>query len=168
MGHASILDQFDDELDTLKALRALVKRLLKDLFANGPVPIHDIRARVKSRDSLERKLLKDPTKYLQLSDITDVCAARVITYVEDQVDAVAAVIEREFEIDWANSIDKRKATEPDRFGYTSLHYICSLSPARAALTENTRFAGRKFEIQPVDSSTRVGPDRTRLAVQERT
>jgi len=147
MSHASILDQFDDELEILTALSALVKRLLKDLFIDGPVPIHSIRARVKPRDSLERKLLKDPAKYLQLADITDVCAARVITYFEDQVDAVAEVIEREFEIDRANSIDKRKATEPDRFGYTSLHYICGLSPARAALTENTRFAGRKFEIQ---------------------
>ncbi len=57
------------------------------------------------------------------------------------------LITKQFRIDWKNSVDKRAAMEPTQFGYLSLHYIVSLSPARARLTEYKRFAKLKAEVQ---------------------
>ena len=80
-------------------------------------------------------------------DITDICGIRLITFFEDEVDAVGAVIKREFTIDQRNSTDKRSLLDPDRFGYLSLHFVASLSSERLQLTEYRRFGGIKLEIQ---------------------
>ncbi|MER8529811.1 hypothetical protein [Mesorhizobium sp. M1272] len=50
-------------------------------------------------------------------------------------------------IDRENSIDKTQASEPDRFGYSSIHYIASYGGQRDTLPEYKRFAGMKLEIQ---------------------
>jgi hypothetical protein len=72
---------------------------------------------------------------------------RVITHFADEVDKIGTLIEREFVIDPDKSVDKRKLLDPDRFGYLSLHYICSLSSDRIKLAENRRFRELTFEIQ---------------------
>jgi len=85
--------------------------------------------------------------YNSLSDLTDVAAVRVTTYFSEDLNTVASKIEQEFNVDWPNSIDKRTAHEPDRFGYQSVHFVVSISEARCALAEYSRFRGFKLEIQ---------------------
>jgi putative GTP pyrophosphokinase len=52
-----------------------------------------------------------------------------------------------FELDSARSVDKRKALDPDRFGYISLHFICRIRKERASLTEYREFRGVCCEVQ---------------------
>ena len=63
-------------------------------------------------------------KYKSLADITDIIGLRVITFYLDDVDVVASVVERLFDVDWDNTVDKRRLHALDSFGYQSLHYIC--------------------------------------------
>lgn len=84
--------------------------------------------------------------YNRLADVTDVVGIRVITHFESEVHAVSSLIEKEFEIDWENSVDKGKTLAPESFGYRSLHYICTLKD-KGLEAENERFRGLKFEIQ---------------------
>lgn len=121
--------------------------LVKELVRSHEISIHNTSYRVKSEKSLTGKIAKKIDKYRDINDITDVVGLRVITYYESDVDLVAKVIEDNFNVDLDNSIDKRKAHEPDRFGYLSLHYVISLSEDRAQLAEYKDFVGIRFELQ---------------------
>jgi putative GTP pyrophosphokinase len=96
---------------------------------------------------LERKYLDNITKYLSLDAITDLAGVRIITYFEDEVHKVAEIVQREFDIDTANSSDKKDLLDPDRFGYLSLHYVVKFHAERLGLTEYRGFASHKAEIQ---------------------
>ena len=72
---------------------------------------------------------------------------RGITYFEDNVRDLSKIIERKFDIDTTNSLNKRDLLVPDRFGYLSLHYVVKLSASRLALTEYRAFHSLKAELQ---------------------
>ncbi|MDZ8033525.1 hypothetical protein [Nostoc sp. DedSLP04] len=142
----NILNEYDNSLKILDKLETKVKELLKDLLEPNKANIHTISSRIKSKDSLSKKIERK-NKYSYLRDITDIVGFRVITLYSDTVDEVAKVVESEFKIDEQNSIDKRKVLEPNRFGYLSLHYVAYLSDIRGQLTENSSVSDFRFEIQ---------------------
>ncbi|MEU5913635.1 hypothetical protein [Micromonospora sp. NPDC047527] len=138
---------WDANVARLNALGPLVKGLVSSLLESVDIRPHSIDYRVKEKSSALRKFQNKSGRYGSLMDLTDLLGVRVITYFEDEVDKVASLIENDFEIDWENSIDKRKTLAPDRFGYLSLHYIVRLHDKRSHLVEYRRFADVRFEIQ---------------------
>ena len=127
--------------------RRVAEHLLRELLTTEDLRVHSITHRVKTKKSLERKISEKASEYQSLDDVHDLLGCRVITYFPDEVDAVAAVVEREFAVDWPNSVDKRALLDPDRFGYLSLHYVVTFNDSRVALAEYARFGGCRFEIQ---------------------
>lgn len=142
-----ILEKYDSDRHLYAALCDSLVPLIDALLSHSGIRVHSITKRVKDRGSLDRKISKEGKSYTSLSEVTDVVGIRIITYLADDVDKVAELIEREFEIDRDNSVDKRAALDPDRFGYLSLHHVVSLSDERSRLTEYRRFPGLKAEIQ---------------------
>ena len=141
--------EFEDAYRTQLGLRSdlgtTVERILRELLEAEAISTLSITHRVKTRESALKKLA---TKSLtSIEQMTDVIGLRVITYLRDEVDAVARLVEREFKIDTENSVDKRAALDPDRFGYLSVHYVASLSAARVSLPEYRRFDDVRFELQ---------------------
>ena len=55
--------------------------------------------------------------------------------------------EQLFDVDWANSVDKRQMHHFDSFGYNSLHYICSLPESRCQQLGNPQLHQLRFELQ---------------------
>lgn len=108
---------------------------------------HSITYRVKSLDSANRKLASKPERYKDITDLTDLLGLRLITYFDDDVDRVSEIIQTEFDVDEDNSIDKRKALDPDRFGYVSVHFILSMNDTRSGLLEYSSDGEFKFELQ---------------------
>ena len=106
-----------------------------------------LRTASKSEASASKKIQKDGSKYTTLLDLHDFLGIRITTYFVSQMDQVAALIEREFEIDSDRSSDKRSTTDPDRFGYVSLHYVIKLGPNRRDLGEWAPFKDMVAEIQ---------------------
>ena len=60
---------------------------------------------------------------------------------------IAGFVEEEFEVDRANSVDKRELIDPEKFGYLSLHYVVKLPSFRLQLIEYQRFKDCQAEIQ---------------------
>lgn len=144
---AEILKNYDQKTALFLDFKNNCHRLIAELLRLETISVHSVTARVKERQKLEEKLEREGKNYDVLDDVTDVVGVRIITHFEDEVDKVGSLIEKEFVIDEAKSADKRKLLDPDRFGYLSLHYICSLSSDRLKLAENRRFKDLVFEIQ---------------------
>ena len=122
----SILDEYRRDLPLFQEAAGTVTSQIKSTLADAGVLVAAVESRVKAYDSLYGKLELKGHKYRSLADITDILGLRVITFYIDDVDKVASAIERLYEVDWENSVDKRKLLEIDTFGYLSLHYICFL------------------------------------------
>ena len=121
-----ILDEYREQLPVFEQMKTEVLRVLREALDRSGLVVTAIEARIKTEESLRGKLALKGAKYATLSDITDILGARIITFYTDDVDRIAAMAEQLFEIDWDNSVDKRRLHQLDSFGYNSLHYICRL------------------------------------------
>lgn len=141
----NLVEEYRKKFALFGNLREQMEPLIIQLLKNQNIKYHLITSRTKEIDSLEKKIATKQI-YSKLSQITDLVGCRIITYFEDEVDRIAQIIVKEFDVDTENSIDKR-AVEFDRFGYSSLHYIVSINTSRLKQAEYSKFVGYKFEIQ---------------------
>lgn len=121
-----ILEEYRTKLPVFEQLKTVVLEQLRRCLDENNIVVSGLEARVKTEKSLSGKLELKGYKYNTLDDITDILGARIITYFSDEVDLISALVEKLFDIDWENSVDKRKMLETDRFGYLSLHYVCRI------------------------------------------
>ena len=120
----SLLREYRENLPLFKeACKQLTDRIA-EILRDAGILVASVESRVKTESSLAGKLELKGAKYKTLADITDIVGLRVITFYLDDVDKVTSAVERHFEVDWNNSVDKRKLHEVDSFGYLSLHYVC--------------------------------------------
>jgi len=143
----ALLLQWGREAPHWQELGAAVHALLGAALREAGVAVHSVNFRVKDPEHLKEKLGRPEKEYDALHDVTDLLGLRVITYFEDDVDRVAALIDREFSVDAARSVDRRQTQEPDRFGYAAVHKICTLLPRRLEQPGYSAFEGMFFEIQ---------------------
>ena len=126
-----ILEEYNEQVDDFKKLEKKVLKILQKIVKDSNVRVYEINHRIKEKESLVGKLERKGDKYTSLSDITDILGFRIVCFFSDDVDVLAKKIESQMEIDWDESIDKRKFLNTNSFGYLSVHYIC--------ISENKRF-----------------------------
>ena len=142
-----LLQQYRQLLPIYEQMVEIISEKLTEFFAEAGIIVAAVEHRVKKENSLAGKLQLKGSKYNSVHDVTDIVGIRVITFYTDDVDKVASVLERLFEIDWDNSVDKRKMLEIDRFGYLSLHYVCRIPEALYKDPEMPQFNQIRFELQ---------------------
>ena len=120
----AIMEEYREQRPMFLKAESQIKQRLRDCLAEAGILVASVVSRVKTENSLAGKLELKGSKYKSLADITDILGLRVITFYFDDVDIVASAVERLFEVDWENSVDKRRLHALDSFGYQSLHYIC--------------------------------------------
>ena len=120
-----ILQEYRDHLPEFQEQAQAIQNTLRTTLEKVGIVVASMESRVKTEESLAGKLELKGAKYKSLADLTDIVGLRVITFYSEDVDKVASAVDRLFNIDWENSVDKRKLLEIDTFGYLSLHYICS-------------------------------------------
>lgn len=136
----ALLQQYREQVLALEQLSKIVYDQLRQVLHEQSVELSAIEYRVKTEHSLAGKLERKGDKYASLEDITDLVGLRIITFYTDDVDKVAAIVQQLYDVDWTNSIDKRKAHELTSFGYNSLHYICRLKGGSAPFEIQMRTA----------------------------
>lgn len=143
----SLVAQYSSSIAFYEAVTSQFQSMLSLLLGQETLHIHSISGRTKDSQSLRGKIARHKNKYKQLTDITDLCGFRIVTYYEDEVDKIAALLRRYFSIDEENSVDKRKKLAADEFGYTSLHLIVNLPVNAKGICLSTRDKICKVEIQ---------------------
>jgi ppGpp synthetase/RelA/SpoT-type nucleotidyltranferase len=92
-------------------------------------PLAIVQTRPKAIAGFAEKIIRkravgnDP-----VSEFTDLCGGRVITHLPSEVKAVCEFIEKNFDIDWDNSVDVSQRLRTAEFGYRSIHYIVKFKP----------------------------------------
>lgn len=138
---------------TYQDFASIVKDILVRSLKHQNVLVHSIESRAKEIDSFGKKAIRpDPSdpenpKYPDPThDITDLAAARVITFFLSTQQQTDAVITSEFEIIEKNDRGG-EATGEARLGYQSIHYLVKLKENRLQLPEYARFRGLVAELQ---------------------
>ena len=142
-----LLSEFHDMRSQLEQLSEGVYALLCRILKEQGIELNAVEHRVKTEKSLAGKLEKKGDKYHSLTDVTDLVGLRIVTFYTDDVDKVAAIVKRLFDVDWQNSIDKRKLHELTSFGYNSLHYVCRLKEDQQIIDSTSPAVKVPFEIQ---------------------
>ena len=142
-----ILDEYRELMPTYEKMQEIVLARLHRALEENNILVTAVEGRVKSEKSLAGKLELKGAKYHTISDITDLVGIRVITFYTDEVDKIAALAENIFEVDWENSVDKRKMHELNSFGYMSLHYICRIPESVYADPQHPELNHLRFELQ---------------------
>jgi ppGpp synthetase/RelA/SpoT-type nucleotidyltranferase len=142
-----ILEEYREKMPVFQKMRTVVMDLVQRCLTENNIIVAGVDSRIKTEKSLIGKLELKGHKYHTLSDITDILGVRIITFYSDEVDVISALSEQLFKIDWENSVDKRKMLEIDRFGYMSLHYICSVPKSKYYDPDMPELNEIRFELQ---------------------
>ena len=142
-----LLSEFHTLRPQLNQLSEGVYHLLCSVLKEQGIELNAIEHRVKTEHSLTGKLERKGDKYHRLDDITDLVGLRIVTFYTDDVDKVAAIVKNLFDVDWQNSVDKRKLHQLTSFGYNSLHYVCRLKQGQQGIDCSKEAAAMPFEIQ---------------------
>lgn len=142
-----IMEEYHDMRPIYLKLRDVAMEQIKAVLEGNRASVTAVESRVKDEKSLAGKLALKGGKYATLSDVTDIVGTRIVAYYSDDVDRVASYIEKVFEVDWENSVDKRKMHQLDSFGYNSLHYICRIPKSLYEDKQCPEINELRFEIQ---------------------
>lgn len=142
-----ILEQYRENMPAYKKMERIVHDVLEESLKAQGIYINALETRVKTEKSLAGKLELKGSKYRDITDLTDIVGARVITFYIDEVDKIAALVDKVFNVDWKHSVDKRKMHELNTFGYSSLHYICRIPKERYFDPQMPQINELRFELQ---------------------
>ncbi len=142
-----LLEEYRQQRPLYELLQQVTMERLRELVKQSAIEVNSMEIRIKTEESLVGKLKRKGQKYNSLSDITDILGIRVIAFYNEDVDRIASIVENLFEIDWPNSVDKRKMHQFDSFGYNSLHYICRIPTALYQNPAHPELNEIRFELQ---------------------
>jgi ppGpp synthetase/RelA/SpoT-type nucleotidyltranferase len=130
-----------------------VANILTEALTRKGVKVHSIQGRAKELESFGQKVMRhsdtepEVPKYASpMKDITDLAAARVITFFPRTTDEVETCLNTEFTI--TEKVDHTaQLQQEERLGYQSVHYLVRLKEDRTRLPEYGRFSGMIVEVQ---------------------
>jgi predicted RNase H-like nuclease/ppGpp synthetase/RelA/SpoT-type nucleotidyltranferase len=124
--------------------------LVQGLLDEAGINYLSVTGRTKSVASFAEKCARTkagtPLYTDPLTQITDLLGVRVITYVRDDVDAVAEVLTEQVIVHDDRDWGQQTASE-GRFGYASRHLMIGLDPVRASHPDFAHLRGHAVQVQ---------------------
>ena len=142
-----LLEEYRAHLPIYKLLQQVVMEKMQELVEHSGLELNSMESRIKGEASLAGKLERKGAKYKTITDITDIFGARIIAFYNEDVDRIASIAEALFDVDWPNSVDKRKMHQVTSFGYNSLHYICRVPKSLYFNPDYPQLNEIPFELQ---------------------
>ena len=141
-----IIKQYHDNQEIYRSLKHDIEDIFTRIINTNHFRISNMAIRIKSEDALMKKITYK-NRYIDINEITDVVACRIITLFENDVDRIYECVKDNFEIVEYN--DKRKKNYDDRidFGYNSLHLLIKFNSERCSLIEYADYKDIVFELQ---------------------
>lgn len=141
-----VISEFELLRPKLERFTNKIESLLKELLESQKLEFHLIESRTKGVNSFNEKITRSSKTYKNpLSEVTDLCGLRIITFYQDHADAIGKLIQKEFIVDTERST--LHASQGAEFGYRSSHFVINLSPSRANLPEWAMYETYCAEIQ---------------------
>ncbi len=101
-----IMDDYNSAKDSYIKLGDLVHKKLANAMEEADVRVMGVEHNVKDEKAIESMLYKDADRYQGLADITSVVTVKVICYFKDEVDTIPEIIEKNFNIESENAMDR--------------------------------------------------------------
>jgi putative GTP pyrophosphokinase len=140
--------EYENLRPTINAYTEKLGTLLKDLIARHNIKPQSVEHRTKTIESFREKINRPGKKYSDpIKQLTDLSGHRIVVYYLADIEKISKIIQDEFCIDTAASLDKRDDLAPNEFGYLSRHHIISLKAPRTSLPEWSEWSNIKAEIQ---------------------
>jgi putative GTP pyrophosphokinase len=136
----------DASLPRHDRLTRAVVSIVENVLGEQQIPYLAVSGRTKDKASalekIKRKGYVDPR-----AQLTDLSGVRIVVYFESDIQRVAALVNKAFNVDHANSLDKESLLSTNQMGYRSVHFVCDLGDKRAAVDEYKGISDLKFEFQ---------------------
>lgn len=149
-----IIADYINKKDIYKEFSRIVHDLMfhtvKSLENGVEMKCQHISSREKSleklKEKIDRKAKKEGKIYKNLEDVEDLAGVRVVFYLESDKDKFISYLIDEFNISYSNIDQKNKKN-----GYRATHIIFELDEKRKKLSEYSKYAELKCEIQVTSS-----------------
>ncbi|MBF0419457.1 MAG: hypothetical protein HQL78_04760 [Magnetococcales bacterium] len=138
LGKGEILDQY--------LLRLTI--FIEDIVTTNKLEVYDIAGRVKSLESLKRKLASDDVgSIVSVKEINDLIGLRVVVHCLNEVLPVVKVIRENFKVLHCLEPTNILNLNPGYSGYPMHVLVVELPENRQKFLEYERFSGYKIEVQ---------------------
>ena len=138
----TLSDQYSANLDRFEAMGQEVKFAIDQEISDRGIKIHETSYRVKSLDSLKKKIVGKQLEE-NITSVDDVVGVRVVCLFRSDVDQVLNIIEDVFDV---KIRDDKNQNNPEVFGYFSVHLVCQLKSSHNG-PRYDRLRDIVFEIQ---------------------
>lgn len=143
-----IVHRYASDRPLYESYSSKLQSLLTSLLESKDFKYQVVEARAKDVSSFRDKITRPGKSYSDpLSELPDLCGARIIVYYSDDVAKVAKLIDDEFNVVEQEMSHQPDAFDADRFGYLSVHYVIKLRNNRSSLGEWKFAENFRAEIQ---------------------
>jgi len=139
---AAELARYDRELRRYRRLRGRIEADFARRIEAAGFRYFQVRARVKSRESFERKVRRAPDR-----EVRDILGVRVIAHFEGDLSGMEQVVREALIVDDESWIDKSALLPLDAFGYRSVQFVGLLPDDEQEAGDGAEPTGIQLEVQ---------------------